>query len=287
MAQKEFTQHYPKAGWVEHDPLEIYASQYGVLVEGAGPQRHGGGRDLGHRHHQPARDDHRLGQKHRPSGVQCHRVAVPPHVRFLHESCGAGAMRTRSGPKTGLLIDAYFSATKSSGSWTMWRAHVSGPSGANFFIRHRGHLAHLEADGRRGPCDGRHQRLAHDAVQHPYAGMGQGYLCAARHSHVHAAQSLRFQHGVRCGAHRRGRNTHRGRGGRPAGRPVRPDMLCAGRCEKYIRHGLLYADEHRGHTCGEQKRPAHHRGRRPEREGDLCAGGQCVRGRAVINGGTS
>lgn len=33
MAQKEFTQHYPKAGWVEHDPLEIYASQYGVLVE--------------------------------------------------------------------------------------------------------------------------------------------------------------------------------------------------------------------------------------------------------------
>ena len=109
--------------------------------------------------------------------------------------------------------------------------------------------------------------------------MGQGYLCAARHSHVHAAQSLRFQHGVRCGAHRRGRNTHRGRGGRPAGRPVRPDMLCAGRCEKYIRHGLLYADEHRGHTCGEQKRPAHHRGRRPEREGDLCAGGQCVRGR--------
>ena len=41
----------------------------------------------------------------------------------------------------------------------------------------------------------------------------------------------------------------------------------------------LYADEHRGHTCGEQKRPAHHRGRRPEREGDLGAGGQCVRGR--------
>ena len=29
-------------------------------------------------------------QKHPPSGVQCHRVAVPPHVRFLHESCGAG-----------------------------------------------------------------------------------------------------------------------------------------------------------------------------------------------------
>ena len=33
MAQKEFTQHYAKAGWVEHDPMEIYASQYGVLTE--------------------------------------------------------------------------------------------------------------------------------------------------------------------------------------------------------------------------------------------------------------
>ena len=31
MAQKEFTQHYPKAGWVEHDPLEIYASQLSLI----------------------------------------------------------------------------------------------------------------------------------------------------------------------------------------------------------------------------------------------------------------
>ena len=33
IAQKEFTQLYPKAGYVEHDPMEIYASQYGVLTE--------------------------------------------------------------------------------------------------------------------------------------------------------------------------------------------------------------------------------------------------------------
>lgn len=33
VAQKEFTQLYPKAGWVEHDPMEIYSSQYGVLME--------------------------------------------------------------------------------------------------------------------------------------------------------------------------------------------------------------------------------------------------------------
>ncbi len=33
MAQREFTQHYPKEGWVEQDPTEIYSSQYGVMME--------------------------------------------------------------------------------------------------------------------------------------------------------------------------------------------------------------------------------------------------------------
>ena len=28
IAQSEFNQYYPKPGWVEHDPMEIYASQY-------------------------------------------------------------------------------------------------------------------------------------------------------------------------------------------------------------------------------------------------------------------
>ena len=33
VAQKEFEQHYPKPGWVEHDPMEIWASQVSVLSE--------------------------------------------------------------------------------------------------------------------------------------------------------------------------------------------------------------------------------------------------------------
>lgn len=32
-AQKEFTQHYPKPGWVEHDPGEIWSTQVGVAME--------------------------------------------------------------------------------------------------------------------------------------------------------------------------------------------------------------------------------------------------------------
>jgi glycerol kinase len=31
--QKEFTQIYPKEGWVEHDPMELYSSQYSVMME--------------------------------------------------------------------------------------------------------------------------------------------------------------------------------------------------------------------------------------------------------------
>jgi glycerol kinase len=33
IAQREFAQHYPREGWVEHDPMEIYSSQYGVMTE--------------------------------------------------------------------------------------------------------------------------------------------------------------------------------------------------------------------------------------------------------------
>ena len=33
MAQHEFTQIYPQPGWVEHDPVELYANQYAAMTE--------------------------------------------------------------------------------------------------------------------------------------------------------------------------------------------------------------------------------------------------------------
>ncbi|MDR3276972.1 MAG: glycerol kinase GlpK [Treponema sp.] len=33
VTQREFSQIYPQAGWVEHDPMEIYSSQYAVMME--------------------------------------------------------------------------------------------------------------------------------------------------------------------------------------------------------------------------------------------------------------
>src|SRR3984893_18011636 len=36
LAQKEFTQHFPQPGWVEHDANEIWASQLGVAADAVG-----------------------------------------------------------------------------------------------------------------------------------------------------------------------------------------------------------------------------------------------------------
>ena len=33
VAQKEFKQYFPQAGWVEHDPMEIWGTQLGVANE--------------------------------------------------------------------------------------------------------------------------------------------------------------------------------------------------------------------------------------------------------------
>ncbi len=38
-AQKEFTQIYPKPGWVEHDAAEIWSTQAGVAMESYGKSR--------------------------------------------------------------------------------------------------------------------------------------------------------------------------------------------------------------------------------------------------------
>ena len=78
ISQKEFTQHYPKEGWVEHDPMEIYSSQYAVMMEVIAQS----GVDVkdikGIRHHQSEGNNHSLGRKDRTSGIQCHCLAMPP-----------------------------------------------------------------------------------------------------------------------------------------------------------------------------------------------------------------
>jgi glycerol kinase len=111
VAQKEFTQLFPQAGWVEHDPQEIWASQIGVAVEA-----------LGRAQVRPA-DVAAIGITNqrettivwdRETGEPVHRAIVWQDRRtadFCERLKADGAGETIQA-KTGLLIDAYFSASK-------------------------------------------------------------------------------------------------------------------------------------------------------------------------------
>lgn len=110
-SQKEFTQIYPKPGWVEHDPVEIYATQIGVMNEVLAAAGAGAG-DITAIGIANQRETTVLWEKATGKPVynaivwQCRRTAA-----MCEEMLAAG-----NGPliqaKTGLLLDAYFSATK-------------------------------------------------------------------------------------------------------------------------------------------------------------------------------
>lgn len=111
MAQKEFTQIYPKPGWVEHNPMEIWSSQLAVTTEamakvGASPE------DIAAIGITNQRETTIVWDKETGEPVyngivwQCRRTAE--RVDKL-VNAGYGDMIRA---KTGLVPDAYFSATK-------------------------------------------------------------------------------------------------------------------------------------------------------------------------------
>jgi glycerol kinase len=111
IAQKEFTQHYPQPGWVEHDALEIWTAQISVAVEALGkaglrPQ------DVAAIGITNQREttivwDRRTGApicnaivwQDRRTAPFCDRLRADGHEKLIRD-------------KTGLVIDAYFSASK-------------------------------------------------------------------------------------------------------------------------------------------------------------------------------
>jgi len=111
MAQKEFTQHYPQPGWVEHDAEEIWSSQYGVLAEVLAKSN------------LTTRDIAAIGITNqretvvvwdRASGRPIHPAIVWQDRRTAGycDELKAQGMGKLIGERTGLVIDAYFSATK-------------------------------------------------------------------------------------------------------------------------------------------------------------------------------
>ncbi len=110
-AQKEFTQHYPREGWVEHDAMEIWSSQYSVMMEVLA-QSCVDPADIAAIGITNQREttivwDKETGRPiHNAIVWQCRRTA-PMVDALLEQGLGEHIRRT-----TGLVPDAYFSATK-------------------------------------------------------------------------------------------------------------------------------------------------------------------------------
>ena len=111
MAQKEFTQHYPKPGWVEHNPMEIWSSQLAVAIESMAmlgveaEQIHAIG--ITNQRETTILWDKETGEPVYNAIVwQCRRTAD------MIESLKADGFDEVIRQKTGLVPDAYFSASK-------------------------------------------------------------------------------------------------------------------------------------------------------------------------------
>lgn len=111
VAQREFTQYFPKPGWVEHDADEIWASQLGVAVEAMNM--------IGVTAQEVAaigitnqRETVIIWDKHTGEPVY---HAIVWQCRRTSQDCDAlkeRGLTEKFKKKTGLIIDAYFSATK-------------------------------------------------------------------------------------------------------------------------------------------------------------------------------
>ena len=111
VAQKEFAQYYPQPGWVEHNPMEIWSSQLSVAVEAMG--QIGAEADdiaaigITNQRETTICFSKKTGKPVYPAIVwQCRRTA--DKINALKKDGFDKVIRER----TGLIPDAYFSATK-------------------------------------------------------------------------------------------------------------------------------------------------------------------------------
>ncbi len=112
VAQKEFTQIYPKEGWVEHDPMEIWSSQSGVLAEviaRTGITQHDIiGLGITNQRETTIVWDKATGKPVYNAIVwQCRRTA-----KICDDLAKIEGFADYISDNTGLLLDAYFSGTK-------------------------------------------------------------------------------------------------------------------------------------------------------------------------------
>lgn len=111
VAQKEFTQYYPNPGWVEQDPMEIWSTQLSVFTEAMG-QKGIAASEIAAIGIANQRETTIVWEKatgkplYRAIVWQCRRTA--DRITKMKED----GMDVMAQKKTGLIPDAYFSATK-------------------------------------------------------------------------------------------------------------------------------------------------------------------------------
>ena len=111
MAQREFPQSYPQPGWVEQDPMELYASQYATMTEAItkcaiDPREIAAIGITNQRETTIVWDRHTGVPVYNAIVWQCRRTAQ------MCEDLKAQGLEEYIAEATGLKLDAYFSATK-------------------------------------------------------------------------------------------------------------------------------------------------------------------------------
>ena len=130
-AQREFAQHFPASGWVEHDPEEIWRTTVETarqaLAEAGVAAGEIAGIGITNQRETTLIWDRRTGQPiHSAIVWQDRRTAE--HCAPLQRGRAHEPAITR---KTGLLLDPYFSGTKIAWLLDTWRARARGPRPAS------------------------------------------------------------------------------------------------------------------------------------------------------------
>jgi len=159
--QYEFSQHFPKPGWVEHDPLEIWETQLraarGALDKAGAEASAIAAIGITNQRETTVVWDRATGEPIHSAIVWQSRQTAP-----ICEELRSRGLADEVRARTGLVIDAYFSATK-----------VRFILDAVDRIRDDRQLVALQAHRRPGSRDGSLQRLSDDDLQHPRVAMGR------------------------------------------------------------------------------------------------------------------
>ena len=111
VAQKEFTQYFPKPGWVEHDAIEIWLTQYAVAAE-ALAKLNAAAADIAAIGITNQRETTIVWDKNTGEPVYHAIVWQDRRTAEYCDSLVAKGLKESFRAKTGLVIDPYFSGTK-------------------------------------------------------------------------------------------------------------------------------------------------------------------------------